>query len=148
MKSIQWGVNHEETAVKLFEEATQHKVSSTGIWFHTSGALGASPDGLVGDDAILEVKCPFKHRLSTEEEIKQDVKYCFDAEGNLKKNHIYYHQIQGQLSILQRSVCYFIVWTTKIMIILPVERDPDWELNNIKILLKFYEDHYIDRMMS
>lgn len=31
----------------------------------------------------------------------------------LKKNHSYYFQIQGQLHITQRNLCYFVVWTPK-----------------------------------
>lgn len=147
VKSVQWGINHEEVAIKLFEEATQKKVSPTGLWLHSSGILGASPDGIVEDDAIVEVKCPFKHRMSTAEEIQQDSKYCFDAEGKLKTNHPYYHQLQGQLLILDRTLCYFIVWTTKETIILPVQRDPNWE-SNIQHLLKFYEKHFIEKLMS
>lgn len=147
VKSIQWGVNHEEVAIKLFEEATQKKVLSTGLWRHPSGALGASPDGLVGDDAIIEVKCPFKHRMNTAE-IQKDLTYCFDVEGKLKTNHPYYHQLQGQMCILNRSICYFIVWTTKVsFFILPVERDPTWEIN-INVLLQFYQEQFINRLMS
>lgn len=147
VKSIQWGVDHEETAIKVFEEAMQKKVSPTGLWLHTSGVLGASPDGLVGDNAIVEVKCPFKHRMSTEEEIQQDTKYCFDADGQLKTSHPYYHQIQGLLAITDRSLCYLVVWTTKETIVLPVDRVRNWKVN-IKSILKFYHEQFINRLMS
>lgn len=147
IKSIQWGINHEDSVIKLFEEAMQMKVTPTGLWLHPSGVLGASPDGLIGGNAIIEVKCPFKHRMNSAEDIQQDTKYCFDADGKLKTSHPYYHQIQGQLTILDRSLCYFVVWTTKETIILPVARDPKWELN-INILINFYKDKCIDLLMS
>lgn len=85
--------------------------------------------------------------MSTAADIQNDRKYCFDTDGTLKTNHAYYHQIQGQLSILNRSICYFIVWTTKETIILPIEKDPNWELN-VQNLLKFYQEQFIDRLMS
>jgi hypothetical protein len=34
-----------------------------------------------------------------------------DEELILKKNHAYFYQIQGQLHITKRKVCYFVIWT-------------------------------------
>ena len=52
--------------------------------------LGASPDGLVGRNALVEVKCPFTQRDSTiEEAVSSDNFYIKkNAEGHyeLKKN--------------------------------------------------------------
>lgn len=97
------------------------KATPTGFWLHPSGLLGASPHGLVDKSAIIEIKCPLNQPLLS------DKQYCFDTEGNFKKNHAYYHQIQGQLSILNKSVCYFLVWTTVDTLILQIQRDFSWE---------------------
>lgn len=35
---------------------------------HPSGVLGASPDGIVSENEIVEVKCPFKFRAKSIEE--------------------------------------------------------------------------------
>lgn len=37
---------------------TGNVVEETGLWLYSSGVLGASPDGLINDGKILEVKCP------------------------------------------------------------------------------------------
>lgn len=114
MKSVQWGVDNENKAIKIFEEAMKVVVSPTGLWLDPSGTLGASPDGLVGDEAIVEVKCPFKHRMNGEDEILADHQYCLDNFGQLKQNHPYYHQIQGQLAICNKKKCYLIIWTPEL----------------------------------
>lgn len=63
VKPVQWGVNNEEEAIKAFISKTG-KV--TGIWFHFSGILGASPDGIIDDETILEAvpvhRTKFHHR--------------------------------------------------------------------------------------
>lgn len=131
VKSIQWGNDHEEVAIKVFEQATQKKVSPTGIWLHPSGILGASPDGLVEDNGLIEVKCPYKHRMSTGIELQEDKTYCFDGPGKLKTAHSYYHQMQGQMAILNKAKCYLMIWTTKEAVVVEVERENGWGNKNI-----------------
>ena len=59
VKTIQWGRNHERKAVETYSAMSGNIVIPTGIWLHESGCFGASPDGLVGEDTVLEVKCPY-----------------------------------------------------------------------------------------
>ena len=81
--------------------------------------LGASPDGLMyvglGKIAIVEVKCPYKHRNNTIAQACQDSAFCLvinsDDQPVLKQNHDYYFQIIGQLGITGAEYCDFIVWT-------------------------------------
>ena len=44
----------------MYEVVTGNRVRETGLWLHPSGLLGASPDGLISDNKVLEVKCPMK----------------------------------------------------------------------------------------
>lgn len=79
--------------------------------------LAASPDGLIGNDAIIEIKCPYSAKdLSPDDAQKQNKLKFMEIESEnliLKKNHNYYFQVQGQLHITQRNLCYFVVWTPK-----------------------------------
>jgi len=59
VKAIQWGVDNEEEAIRAFTLKTGKSVKETGIWFDSSGILGASPDGIVDDKTVLEMKCPY-----------------------------------------------------------------------------------------
>ena len=65
VKSIMWGMQHEKDAVSSFSQTTGLAVNKTGIWLDDTGILGASPDGLIGDDALVEVKCPYFLRNET-----------------------------------------------------------------------------------
>lgn len=57
--AMQWGVDHEDEAREAYEVETGNIVDLVGFIRHpTIDWLGASPDGLVGKDGLLEIKCP------------------------------------------------------------------------------------------
>jgi putative phage-type endonuclease len=57
--AMQWGVDQEDNARKAYEAHTGTFVDEMGIAFHSVlKHTHASPDGLVGDDGLLEIKCP------------------------------------------------------------------------------------------
>jgi hypothetical protein len=121
---------HEATAIKEFQNEMKKKVIPTGLWLHSCGFLGASSDGIVEKDAIIEVKCPFKFREKTiSEELKTDHSYIVylnsDDELQLNKKHEYYHQIQGNLPITGRKICYLFIWTPRENLMMVVEKDDD-----------------------
>ena len=78
VQAISWGITNEAETVKAFETATEMAVKETGLWLHLSGILGASPHGLVGDNALLEAECPFKERNLTIEEASQSASFCLE----------------------------------------------------------------------
>ena len=72
----------------------------------------------IGGIGILEIKCPYKFRnLLPADTAKFDSKFCLDTHGNIKENHEYYTQIQGQMSVTSAQYCDFVVWTTKAILI-------------------------------
>lgn len=94
VKAVQWGVNNEEEAIKAFTLKTGLAVKETGIWFHSSGILGASPDGIIDEETVLEVKCPYTERNITIEEAVASTTFCLEkcesGQGYaLKKDHVY-----------------------------------------------------------
>lgn len=55
-----WGTEQEPFARGAYEERTAALVTEVGFVPHpTIDMAGASPDGLVGDDGLVEIKCPF-----------------------------------------------------------------------------------------
>lgn len=57
--AMQWGTDNEADARIAYEFATDAMVTEIGFVVHpTIDASGASPDGLVGDDGLVEIKCP------------------------------------------------------------------------------------------
>lgn len=58
-KRMEWGTEQEEHAVSAYELNSGSIVLMAGFIKHPEiEHLGASPDGLVGDDGLIEIKCP------------------------------------------------------------------------------------------
>ena len=56
---MQWGIDNETHAITAYENETGNFVVGTGLINHPFIEMfGASPDGLVGEDGQIEVKCP------------------------------------------------------------------------------------------
>lgn len=57
--AMQWGIDNEDAARQAYEAHTGVFVDDMGIAPHpTLKHTHASPDGLVGDDGLIEIKCP------------------------------------------------------------------------------------------
>ena len=57
--AMQWGIDHEDEAREMYEASTGNFVDLVGFIPHPEIEwFGASPDGFVGTDGLLEVKCP------------------------------------------------------------------------------------------
>lgn len=64
----------------MFEEVTHFKVKKCGLFvFVKYPFLGATPDGLVGNEAIVEVKYPYGGR---DVDIKPGKRFTFLVESN------------------------------------------------------------------
>lgn len=57
--AMQWGTDTEPQARAAYEFMTDTAVAETGFHLHPAiGDMGASPDGLVDSDGLIEIKCP------------------------------------------------------------------------------------------
>lgn len=94
-EEMDWGADTEDLAKLTYERHTGRTIDDCGFIDHTKLKAGASPDGLVGKDGIVEIKCP---DTSTHQ-------------ATIKANKVpteYAKQIQGQLWITGRKWCDFI----------------------------------------
>jgi hypothetical protein len=126
-----------------------------GLFVHEEYSfLGASPDGLIDEDSIIEIKCPFSARdLTVEEAVKSKIiKFCYiDTENKirLKPNDRYMYQIQGQLEITDRKYCYFFVYTRKDYHCELILRDSDfWQSKMVEKLQKFYYSAFLPEYLD
>ncbi|XP_072399541.1 uncharacterized protein [Diabrotica undecimpunctata] len=152
IKSIQWGRTHEKSGIEYLRNTLNLDVQPTGIWLTKSGLLGASPDGLIGDDGIVEVKCPYTFRNEKlSEKLKNSDKYIISYNDQdevlINTEHNYYHQIQGCLHILGRQNCYLCIWTLKEIITVIIEKDLTWA-PNIDLLENFYLAQYLPKLLN
>ncbi|KAJ8938646.1 hypothetical protein NQ314_011385 [Rhamnusium bicolor] len=146
IKQIQWGRSNESVAIGIFEKRHNVKITKSGIWLDECGFLGASPDGIIDDDTLIEVKCPFKYKDSFFSDCLLEIKdYIVSFNGEsfiLNDAHNYYHQIQGQLHICGKKTCILALWTTKDYLEIEVVKNVDWQ-TNLNILQDFYLNKYI-----
>lgn len=57
--AMQWGTEQEPMARTAYEIAHSVMVDQVGLILHPEiKRAGASPDGLIGDDGLIEIKCP------------------------------------------------------------------------------------------
>ncbi len=57
--AMQWGIEHEDDALNEYAFIYDAEVTRCGFIQHpTIKMAGASPDGFIGEDGLVEVKCP------------------------------------------------------------------------------------------
>lgn len=117
-----WGQEHEADARFDYECQTGELVELCGFIVHPDIPwFGGSPDGLVGDDTVLEIKAPYSQKIPL-----------------LVPPH-YAAQVQGLLAVTGRKKCHLHYWT-------PSESfthmlgfsDENWELSTLPKLIEFY----------
>lgn len=109
--------------------------------------IGATPDGLVRDDIIVEMKCPitaFKKGIDTAIKENKIQLYKFDKKTNTKiinKTSNWYYQVQGQLHVTGRHKCIFGIWSGEnqpLMIEHIYKDDEFWKAKMEKKIVNFY----------
>lgn len=149
--AVQWGNTNEVCGIKVLEQDQNVHVIPTGLWLANNGLLGAAPDGLVNNNHIVEVKCPWKFRNAVlEVEIEKNHDYILYKENNtlfVNKTHPYWDEIQGQLYLTKRQFCYLVIWTPKQTLITEIEKDKEWKVN-IDILEAFFIQKYIPYLVN
>jgi len=99
--ATEYGVLNEPNAIADLEMQIGTNVEEVGFIVHPKlDWLGASPDGFILDNAILEVKCPFGKRHDTDP----------DFLSAIDQPH-YYAQTQIEMYCSGRNVCYFYQWS-------------------------------------
>lgn len=100
--AMQRGVDLEPIARSWYEVTSGNIVTECGFIKHASiPMLGASPDGLVGDDGLLEIKCP-----NTATHIETLLRGSYDT--------AYRYQIQTQLACTGRAWCDFVSYDDRL----------------------------------
>lgn len=132
--ATQWGTANEPGAAIDYELETGRQVKAA--FFETRGDIfGASPDGYIGDDGLIEIKCPYAMR---------DIDSA-DAFKSLEEQPYYYAQIQFQLYCTRRLWCDFYQWSPKAQSLERVDYDCSWIDENIP-KLKAFHDRYLSEL--
>ncbi|HBH26542.1 MAG TPA: exonuclease [Rhodospirillaceae bacterium] len=108
------GVKREAPAASYYALLSDEPVELAGVFTDDAVRYGASPDRLVGERGVLEIKCP---QESTH--IKNLARDCIPA--------IYFPQVQGQMFLAEREWCDWMSdHPDHEPAIIRVERDDAW----------------------
>jgi len=99
---MRWGMDTEPLARAAYEAQTGALVEETGFVLHPAiKDAGASPDGLVGDDGLIEIKCPTTAtHLQTISNDGPDERYI--------------PQMMWQMACTQRAWCDFVSFDPRV----------------------------------
>ncbi|WP_336277118.1 lambda exonuclease family protein [Bartonella sp. CB178] len=93
---MQWGVEHEEDAIEEYSFIYDAAVTRCGFVPHpTIEMAGASPDGLIGEYGLIEVKCP-----------RSTTHIRFFINNEIKPEYL--AQMQFQMACTGRKWCDFV----------------------------------------
>lgn len=85
-RAMDWGNEHEAEAIEKYNENSDVKAEHMGKTFIKFNELcGGSPDAFVGNNGILEVKCPYNsaNHIKTYITGEIDKKYLYQCQGNM-----------------------------------------------------------------
>ena len=115
--SMQWGTDNESAAIRCYETRTGMAVDSEPFQFiEVDEWIGGTPDGLVGTDGCVEVKCPYDPQVHINTALTRTVpsKYVW--------------QVWGHLLVPGRDWCDFVSYDPRIvdkagLVVIRAERD-------------------------
>lgn len=128
---MQWGIDQEPFARAAYEAHTGVLVDEVGFMPHpTIEMSGASPDGLVGDSGMVEIKCP-SSKTALE---------CWLSDDPVESK--YFAQMQWQMACAGRDWCDYVVFDPRMpqkaqLFIHRVNRDNEWLASTEKEVVKF-----------
>ena len=131
--AMQWGTDQEPFARAAYEAAKDVLVDELGFAIHpTIDMAGASPDGLVGDFGLVEIKCP-----NTATHIDTLLTQTVPTK--------YITQMQWQMACTQRQWCDFVSFDPRMdeglqLFIKRVEYDPIYVAQLEKEVINFLMD--------
>jgi len=141
--AMQWGTEQEPMARSAYEVLRNEMIEQVGLILHpTIKHAGASPDGLIGNDGLIEIKCP---------NTATHIEYAVSGKPPTK----YLLQMLWQMECTGRSWCDFVSYDPRMpynmqLFVVRIQRD-DKRLEEIRsevIRLNEEIDEHISKIKS
>ena len=112
--AMRTGTEQEPFARAMYEARTGHMVDEAGFYLSDDAVFGLSPDGLINDDGVLEIKTM----------VSSDTLFTAVADGDVSA---YADQCLGYLWLLGRQWVDLVLWAPDLnyMEIMRLERDEE-----------------------
>lgn len=130
--AMQHGTEQEPFARMAFAVHTSAIVEEVGFLRHAEIEAGCSPDGLIDEDGMIEIKCPFQTAIHIE-----------SLKNGMPKEHV--PQIQGQMWIAGRQWVDFVSFDPRMpeklqLFVQRIPRDDEYIANLSKEVAAFMEE--------
>lgn len=143
------GKINEKVALRQYSEKYALDVEECGLFINKDKPyLGASPDGLLGSETIVEIKCPYTTRYCSISPVTVPYLYLENGELQLKKNRPYYFQIQGQLFCTNRKFCNLVIYTYEDLQVVYITRDETFIAEMLEKLDLFYKNYFEQAVLN
>lgn len=117
----------ESEARPWFEAMNDCEITTVGFITSDGGRMGCSPDGLIGDDCGIEIKCP---------KVENHVGYLLN--GELPSDYV--AQVQGSMFVTGFTQWKFLSYRRRFPnLVLNVERDAKFQLSLAEALGDFFD---------
>lgn len=156
--SVAHGIKHEPFALQQLARQENVIIEECGLFVDLDHPfIGATPDGRVGNDMIVEVKCPvaaFKLGLATAiAQNKVQILKHNKKNGStiINQNSTWYYQVQGQLHVADKKRCLFGIWggENEPMEVLYINRDDQfWKDKMEQKIIHFYHNHILPELLD
>ena len=147
--AVNHGKAYESIAVKKYEEKNNNKTRECGLFVSKQyPMLCATPDRIVNENLILEVKCPFSAK---DKMISPDtVTYLKQVDGKLTlcQNHDYYYQVQGQMLCTEATETCFVIYTLHDIQVIRIGRDESFIKEMTDKLICFFNQHFRQALLD
>jgi len=131
--ATEYGTRNEAGALTEYIMETGEAVEAVGFVTREDWA-GCSPDGLIGIDGGIEIKCPFGLRKDETPAFKS----IFDQPH-------YYDQVQFSLWVTERDWWHFYQWSPRGTMLERMYASEDWRDENLPKLRQFYAEYLAER---
>lgn len=131
--ATEYGTRNEAGALTEYIMETGNEVRAV-FFVEREHWAGCSPDGFIGEDGGLEIKCPFG--------LRKDEAPAFKT---LKEQPHYYDQIQFSLWVTGRKWWDFYQWSPNGTMLERVEVDEMWQAFSLPNLRQFHAEYVDER---
>ncbi|XP_065929416.1 uncharacterized protein [Magallana gigas] len=165
--AILYGRERESLARELYDtqcktDHCKHNVKIPGLLVNPKYPhIAASPDGVVTCDCcrktLLEIKCPYKYRYCTVDQICRENYHIFlDSNNEMRLKHTspWYYQIQCQLAVADLLYCDFVMYLEGVAAckhkihVERIEFNAQFWAECLKSINSFYEKFVVPRLLS
>lgn len=140
-KAMEWGIEQELDAIEAYQAQTGQMVTLNDVIHHPIlDYVSGTPDGLIGTDGIIEVKCPYN-----------SVNHLMNLKNGAQLED-YKYQIQGYLWITGRKWCDFVSYDPRFkkdlqLAIYRVERD-QMLIDELSVRVQEFENEVMAEVMG